>query len=194
MKVIRKISSDEDIQKKISEMHAHSELWSIKWQAARESDQYSYRQMQYYLQLEKQYLAQARKKSENDVQKKLSNLCSDIETKTQYYLNSRICFFMHPSRKKSIDRLRHFSLDIQNKSWSFETKLIALEGYLLKELNDTETSHNNNFISKKFTVSRLATLYMSIFDENGIDPKSNILKKKANEYFSDEETGCLKFL
>lgn len=187
MKVIRKISSEDEIRKKIKEMQTYAEHWAIKWQASKESNKQSYQKMVQYQELAEQYATQLKKQQEPNEEIKLKNLYDDIHTATDHYLASHCSFFMSAARHKSIERLRQYSSETKKKSISTEHKLNEISSYLLKELNDTEKSHNQNPFSNYFTKSKLASTYMCIFEQNGIDPNNKGLIKDSNDFQSDVE-------
>jgi len=195
MKVDRVISTISEIEKKIKETHALLEHWSTKWIASEETNQQYYKKMVFYETLIKHYRGQIKKRLEKEEKNKLQNLCSDLTSFTNRYLNSHHFFSINPARKKSIERLlQHSEEAMQNTRLSTEGKLVEIAGFLVKELNDTELSHNNNLFSIKCTKSRLARTYMRIFEENGINPTTHALVKKANEFESDETDNFCHFI
>ena len=185
MKVKRWISSNTELEKKITAVKAHVETWSTLWQATSESDIVPYNQMIDYQTLEQRYAIQLEKRQEKVKAIKLKNLYDDLLLATQEYLASNCV--VNLSRLDSINRLlTHCESTLSDNLLSVDEKRIEIAGFLLKELNDTESSHNNNFFSRKYTLSKLATAYMSVFEENGIEPNSVLIQNKANELKAKE--------
>ena len=169
-------------------MSAKAQHWAIKWQASKESnDSPWYKEMIRCEELKKRYEIQLKKQQETNTEKKLENLCDDINVLTKNYLANRYSFLISPARYQSIERLVNYSKETQKKPITPGNKLNNICSYLLKELNDTEKSHNKNPFSRQFTKSKLAGTYMSIFEQNGVNPNNRALVKNANEFKTDEE-------
>lgn len=194
MKIKRVITNNEELEKKINSAQAHAVTWSNIWRA-KESNQYAYNKMIGYQLLEEHYKIQLEKRLETVEEKKLYNLCRDLNVATDKYL-SRHCFFSPAAeRLQSIKRISdHNQATLQERTLPTHKKLLEIQGFLLKEFNETEQSHNSNLFSRQFTKSHYAATLMSVFEENGIDPNDERLKTKANEFNTDNtDNSCIPF-
>lgn len=190
MKVKRWISSNTELEKKITTMKAYVETWSSIWQATSESNPDSFNKMIDYQTREQRYAVQLQKRQEKFKALKLKNLYTDLLSAIQDYLTNNCV--VNPARLDSISRLlAHCETTLNDTALSIDEKRIEIAGCLLKELNDTENSHNNNFFSKRYTLSKLATAYMSVFEENGIEPNNPLIQNKANELKAKERDSGL---
>lgn len=192
MKVKRVVSTSAELEKKMSEANAHSITWSSLWQATSEKDLTRYKKMMQYQEIAQQYHTRLQKRSQKDPEIRFKQIYDDIMRVTNEYVAKHNPHTMHPDRKASILRLRRYSESmLHHKTLPIQRKLIDISAFLLKELNETEISHNNNCFSNQFTTSSLANAYMSIFEENNIDLNNDLLQRTAAEFQPDiEPSGC----